>query len=89
MISLTARIVLAAVIGTICLAELALLAWMWHRKGKASRSVTRLRTRRERWSVTELADLSRDDIDPQWAEIRDLLPPGDARDWQPPDGGAA
>ena len=40
--------------------------------------------RRHRYSLSELHDLSRDDIDPGWPEVRDTLP-GD--DEQAPGGG--
>jgi hypothetical protein len=47
--------------------------------------VLRIRERlRHRYSVSELSDLSRDDIDPSWPGIRDTLP-GD--DEQAPGGG--
>jgi hypothetical protein len=38
---------------------------------------------RHRYSASELADLSRDDIDPHWQAIKDALP-GCARDTEPP-----
>ena len=47
--------------------------------------VLRLRERRQhRYSLSELQDLSRDDIDPGWPGVRDTLP-GD--DEQAPGGG--
>ena len=48
--------------------------------------VLRLRERRQhrRYSLSELGDLSRDDIDPGWPGVRDTLP-GD--DEQAPGGG--
>ena len=47
--------------------------------------VLRVRERRQhRYSLSELGDLSRDDIDPGWPEVRDTLP-GD--DEQAPGGG--
>lgn len=48
--------------------------------------VLRLRERRQhrRYSLSELTDLSRDDIDPGWPGIRDTLP---GEDEQAPGGG--
>jgi hypothetical protein len=48
--------------------------------------VARLRLRRQarqHWSLSELCDLSRSDIDPHWQAIKNALP-GCARDTEPP-----